>query len=107
MCDSHDVSDQTRSADPRSGYRLAEQWPIYPEDMQFEMGSGIAVDAEGVVYLFTRDIEHWAAHPLAQRASSTANWTALPRDVSYSCPIYPTSVRSTDGSHRPGARSAS
>ena len=67
MCDSHDVSNHTQSADPRSGYRLAEQWPIYPEDMQFEMGSGVAVDGEGVIYLFTRDIEHWAAHPLAMR----------------------------------------
>ncbi len=33
--------------------------------MQFEMGSGVAVDADGIIYLFTRDIEHWAAHPLA------------------------------------------
>ena len=29
------------------------------------MGSGVAVDAEGIIYLFTRDLEHWAAHPLA------------------------------------------
>jgi len=70
MCDTHDthdVSNQTQSADPRSGYRLAEGWPFYPEDMQFEMGSGVAVDGAGVIYLFTRDVEHWAAHPLAMR----------------------------------------
>ena len=67
MCTSHDVSDNTDSDDPRSGYRLAEGWPHYPEDMQFEMGSGVAVDAAGVIYLFTRDVEHWAAHPLAMK----------------------------------------
>lgn len=65
MCESHDVSNETDSKDPRSGYRLVESWPQYPADMQFEMGSGVAVDAEGIIYLFTRDIEHWAAHPLA------------------------------------------
>ncbi len=67
MCVSHDVADHTASADPRSGYSLAEQWPKYPDGMQFEMGSGVAVDAAGVIYLFTRDIEHWAAHPLAMK----------------------------------------
>ncbi len=46
-------------------YFLDETWPHYPENMVFEMGSGIAVDSDGIVYLFTRDIEHWAAHPLA------------------------------------------
>ncbi len=35
--------------------------------MQYEMGSGVAVDTNDVIYLFTRDIEHWAAHPLAMR----------------------------------------
>jgi DNA-binding beta-propeller fold protein YncE len=65
MCDSHDVSNETDSPDPRSGYRLVDNWPEYPADMRFEMGSGVAVDAEGIIYLFTRDIEHWAAHPLA------------------------------------------
>ena len=65
MCESHDVSNETDSPDPRSGYRLVENWPQYPPDMHFEMGSGVAVDAEGIIYLFTRDIEHWAAHPLA------------------------------------------
>ena len=67
MCESHDVVDQTRSSDPRSGYTLVEHWPTYPPGMQFEMGSGVAVDAAGIVYLFTRDIEHWAAHPLAMK----------------------------------------
>jgi hypothetical protein len=67
MCDSHDVVDHTDSSDPRRGYRLVEHWPAYPPGMQFEMGSGVAVDAAGVVYLFTRDVEHWAAHPLAMK----------------------------------------
>lgn len=67
MCTSHDVNDNTDSGDPRSGYRLVEDWPAYPADMAFEMGSGVAVDSAGVIYLFTRDIEHWAAHPLAMK----------------------------------------
>ncbi|MGI9328617.1 MAG: hypothetical protein ACR2PZ_25605 [Pseudomonadales bacterium] len=67
MCTSHDVNDNTGSDDPRSGYRLAADWPRYPADMQFEMGSGVAVDKDGIIYLFTRDIEHWAAHPLAMK----------------------------------------
>lgn len=67
MCTSHDVDDATNSPDPRAGYRLAGDWPHYPADMQFEMGSGVAVDADDIVYLFTRDIEHWAAHPLAMK----------------------------------------
>jgi hypothetical protein len=65
MCTSHDVENQTASDDPRSGYALAANWPNYPDGMQFEMGSGVAVDANDVIYLFTRDKEHWAAHPLA------------------------------------------
>ena len=52
----------------KTPYRLDLAWPRYPEDMDFEMGSGIAVDDDGVVYLFTRDLEHWAAHPLAMSA---------------------------------------
>jgi peptidylamidoglycolate lyase len=67
MCTSHDVHNETDSDDPRSGYRLAKGWPHYPPDMHFEMGSGVAVDEEGIIYLFTRDIEHWAAHPLAMK----------------------------------------
>lgn len=67
MCDSHDVSNDTAAADARSGYRLVGDWPHYPPDMHFEMGSGVAVDSAGIIYLFTRDIEHWAAHPLAMK----------------------------------------
>jgi len=67
MCTSHDVDNRTESDDPRSGYKLVDNWPHYPTGMQFEMGSGIAVDKEGIIYLFTRDIEHWAAHPLAMK----------------------------------------
>ena len=68
MCTSHDVEDNTQNGDPRNGYVLAEDWPRYPPEMQFEMGSGVAVDERGVIYLFTRDVEHWAAHPLAMSA---------------------------------------
>lgn len=49
-------------------YSLVNAWPNYPKDMVFEMGSGVTVDDEGIVYLFTRDLEHWAAHPLAMSA---------------------------------------
>ncbi len=84
MCESHDVTNATESKDPRSGYRRVEDWPRYPDDMQFEMGSGVAVDKEGVIYLFTRDLEHWAAHPLAMKEkmgkSSVAMFT---RDGDY------------------------
>lgn len=48
-------------------YRLVSDWPHYPEDMTFEMGSGVAVDDEDIIYLFTRDRDHWAGHPLAMR----------------------------------------
>ena len=64
MCTSHDVENGTESKDPRGGYQLAN-WPHYPAGMRFEMGSGVAVDKDGILYLFTRDIEHWATHPLA------------------------------------------
>ena len=47
------------------GYRLVENWPHYPKDLQFEMGTGIAVDGKGVVYAISRDVDHWASHPLA------------------------------------------
>jgi hypothetical protein len=46
-------------------YRLVADWPQYPKDMLFEMGTGIAVDARGVVYAISRDVDHWASHPLA------------------------------------------
>jgi hypothetical protein len=67
MCDSHDVANTPGADDARAGYRRVEGWPNYPADMKFEMGSGVAVDRAGVIYLFTRDIEHWAAHPLAMK----------------------------------------
>ncbi len=66
MCTSHDVENHTESEDPRDGYKLAD-WPKYPADMQFEMGSGVAIDKNDIIYLFTRDIEHWATHPLAMQ----------------------------------------
>ena len=50
-----------------SELHLDADWPNYPHHMQFEMGSGVAVDDDGIVYLFTRDIEHWATHPLAMK----------------------------------------
>ena len=84
MCVSHDVENNTESPDPRSGYKLAEGWPRYPQDMHFEMGSGVAVDAQGVVYLFTRDIEHWAAHPLAlQDKMGKSSVSMFSRDGEY------------------------
>lgn len=73
MCIDHDVENNTHRSDVRDehrpdvrdGYQLVADWPRYPADMSFEMGSGVAVDDAGVIYLFTRDIEHWAAHPMA------------------------------------------
>ena len=46
-------------------YRLVEDWPRYPAGAEFEMGTGIAVDGDGTVYAISRDIDHWASHPLA------------------------------------------
>ena len=46
-------------------YRQVEAWPQYPSGMQFEMGTGIAVGADGVIYTISRDVDHWASHPLA------------------------------------------
>ncbi|MCZ6711078.1 MAG: hypothetical protein O7B25_12005 [Gammaproteobacteria bacterium] len=67
MCDSDSVTRDDGGDASRSGYELDKAWPHYPSDMEFEMGSGVAIDDAGVIYLFTRDIEHWAAHPLAMR----------------------------------------
>jgi hypothetical protein len=67
MCSTHDVDNGTDSDGPRAGYERVADWPHYPPNMQFEMGSGVAVDADGIIYLFTRDVEHWAAHPLAMK----------------------------------------
>ncbi len=49
----------------QQGYELAADWPQYPPDMEFEMGTGIAVDGDDVIYTISRDVDHWAAHPLA------------------------------------------
>ncbi|HIF22624.1 MAG TPA: hypothetical protein EYQ27_12140, partial [Gemmatimonadetes bacterium] len=61
-----------------ASYRLIEDWPRYPSDMTFEIGTGIAADAQGVIYTISRDVDHWAAHPLAMtryRGSGTvAKW---------------------------------
>ncbi len=84
MCVSHDVTDNSASPDPRGGYRLADNWPRYPEGMQFEMGSGVAVDGNDIIYLFTRDVEHWAAHPLAMSAKmGKSSISMFKRDGSY------------------------
>ena len=65
-------------------YRLVESWPKYPEGMNFEMGSGIAVDDDGIIYLFTRDLEHWAAHPLAMSAKmGKSSISMFDRDGNY------------------------
>ena len=48
-----------------AAYRLIDDWPHYPSDMVFEMGTGIAADAEGIIYTISRDVDHWAAHPPA------------------------------------------
>src|SRR5262245_49352223 len=52
-------------------YRLVANWPQYPADMNFEMGSGIAVDSKGIVYTYTRDIDHWAGHPMVMAGAPT------------------------------------
>ncbi len=52
-------------AEAQDTYRLDESWPRYPGDMVFEMGTGVAAGADGVIYTISRDIDHWAAHPLA------------------------------------------
>ena len=49
----------------QQGYTRDDRWPQYPGDMTFEMGTGIAVGGDGVIYTISRDIDHWAAHPLA------------------------------------------
>lgn len=65
-------------------YRLVGDWPRYPTDMSFEMGSGVCVDDDGVIYLFTRDIEHWAAHPLAMKGKmGKSSVSMFTRDGTY------------------------
>ena len=58
-------------------YTLDESWPMYPSDMVFQMGSGIAVDDDGVVYTYTRDIDHWASHPLVIEARENGTLAEL------------------------------
>ncbi len=51
--------------------------------MVFEMGTGVAVGADGVVYTISRDVDHWAAHPLAMSRyrgrGTVARWDASGR----------------------------
>lgn len=67
----------------QDAYAQDTSWPQYPGDMQFEMGTGIAVDAGGVIYTISRDIDHWAAHPLAMSRykgkGTIARWDASGR----------------------------
>ena len=60
-----------------ASYVLDENWPMYPEDMVFQMGSGVVVDDDGVVYLYTRDEDHWAAHPLVMEAANNGTLAEL------------------------------
>ena len=60
-----------------ASYRLDEGWPQYPSDMVFQMGSGVAVDDDGVVYVYTRDVDHWAAHPLVMEATENGTLAEL------------------------------
>ncbi len=59
------AADESEAQGNTVAYRLDESWPTYPPGSRFEMGSGIAVDARGVVYAISRDRDHWAGHPLA------------------------------------------
>ena len=63
----------------QENYTRDENWPQYPGDMKFEMGTGIAVGAGGVIYTIARDVDHWAGHPLAMSRykgrGSIARWT--------------------------------
>lgn len=49
----------------QQSYRLVADWPRYQDDMVFEMGTGIAVDSDDRIYTISRDVDHWASHPLA------------------------------------------
>ena len=70
-------------AEAQNAYTLDEGWPRYPGDMVFEMGTGIAVDGDGVIYTISRDIDHWAAHPLAMSRykgkGTVARWDSAGR----------------------------
>ncbi|MDE2906640.1 MAG: hypothetical protein OXQ28_11220, partial [Acidobacteriota bacterium] len=70
-------------AGAQDAYTLDRDWPRYPGDMRFEMGTGVAVDADGIIYTISRDIDHWAAHPLAMSRykgkGTIARWDASGR----------------------------
>ena len=67
-----------QTAPAQQTYTLDENWPQYPNDMKFEMGTGIAVSADGVIYTIARDVDHWAGHPLGMSRykghGSIARW---------------------------------
>ena len=60
-----------------ASYSLDESWPQYPSDMVFEMGAGVAVDDAGIVYVYTRDKDHWGAHPLVMEAADNGTLAEL------------------------------
>lgn len=70
-------------AGAQDAYTLDRDWPRYPGDMRFEMGTGVAVDADGIIYTISRDVDHWAAHPLAMSRykgkGTIARWDASGR----------------------------
>ena len=70
-------------ATAQDAYTLDPNWPRYPGDMVFEMGTGVAVGADGVIYTISRDIDHWAAHPLAMSRykgkGTVARWDSAGR----------------------------
>jgi poly-gamma-glutamate capsule biosynthesis protein CapA/YwtB (metallophosphatase superfamily) len=66
------------------GANTHENWPKYPPGVQFEMSSGVTVDEDGIVYPFTRDIEHWTADSLltpawmCKSSASVSDPTGMP-----------------------------
>lgn len=78
MCVSHDVQNGTTNDAPHNRYRLDENWPHYPVNMQFQMGSGVAVDKDDII-IYLRDMpsEGIAPAPLKQfgdRAAQLRLW---------------------------------
>lgn len=45
----------------QQNYTRDANWPQYPSDMTFEMGTGNAVSADGVIYTVSRDIHQRGA----------------------------------------------
>ena len=70
---------QAVAQDATNSWTLVEDWPQYPSDMQFEMGTGIAVGVDDVIYTIARVVDHWASHPLAMSKekgkASISRWT--------------------------------